>query len=88
MTNLESEQKAGYQKIKSGGERFTSEGLDYFWVDACFIGKQSSAELSEAINSIFQWYKNAQIGYVYLSDISASEPPQYIHPKVTTVEKR
>jgi hypothetical protein len=35
------------------------------------IDKTSSAELSEAINSMFRWYKNAQVCYAYLEDIEA-----------------
>jgi len=34
------------------------------------MDKSSSAELSEAINSIFRWYKDAVICYVYMSDVS------------------
>lgn len=37
--------------------------------DRCCINKNSSAELSEAINSMFSWYKNAQVCYAYLSDV-------------------
>lgn len=29
------------------------DGLDYVWVDTCCIDKSSSAELSEAINSMY-----------------------------------
>jgi hypothetical protein len=39
-------------------------------VDTCCIDKSSSAELTEAINSMFQWYKNAVVCYAYLSDLS------------------
>jgi len=35
----------------------------------CCIDKTSSAELSEAINSMFRWYKRAVICYAYLSDV-------------------
>ncbi|KAJ8108095.1 hypothetical protein ONZ43_g6530 [Nemania bipapillata] len=35
----------------------------------CCIDKSSSSELSEAINSMFQWYANAAICYAYLSDV-------------------
>ena len=35
----------------------------------CCIDKTSSAELSEAINSMFSWYQNAAICYAYLSDV-------------------
>lgn len=37
------------------------------------INKSSSAELSEAINSMFRWYQNAAKCYVYLSDIVTTE---------------
>jgi len=46
------------------------EGLDYFWVDTCCIDKRSSAELSEAINSMFRWYYLSSRCYVYLRDVS------------------
>lgn len=42
---------------------------DYVWVDTCCIDKRSSAELSEAINSMYQWYARAVRCYAYLSDV-------------------
>ncbi|ROW03871.1 hypothetical protein VPNG_07302 [Cytospora leucostoma] len=48
------------------------DGLKYAWVDTCCIDKSSSAELSEAINSMFRWYKRATICYVFLSDLVVS----------------
>src|SRR2546421_5738839 len=62
--------KAGYQKIRFCGEQAATDGLRYFWVDTCCIDKSSSTELSEAINSMFRWYHNAEKCYVYLSDVS------------------
>src|SRR5438045_3678727 len=64
--------KPGYQKIRFCGEQAATDGLEYFWVDICCIDKSSSAELSEAINSIFRWYRDASKCYVYLSDVSIS----------------
>jgi hypothetical protein len=61
--------KTGYEKIRFCGEQARRDGLHYFWVDTCCIDKSSSAELSEAINSMFKWYQNAVICYVYLSDV-------------------
>jgi hypothetical protein len=61
--------KAGYRKIQFCGEQAKSDGLQYFWVDTCCIDKSSSAELQEAINSMFRWYQNAAKCYVYLSDV-------------------
>ncbi|OIW27820.1 hypothetical protein CONLIGDRAFT_551906, partial [Coniochaeta ligniaria NRRL 30616] len=45
------------------------DGLAYVWIDTICIDKSSSAELSEAINSMFKWYRNAAICYAYLSDV-------------------
>ncbi|MCJ1314623.1 hypothetical protein MMC25_008305 [Agyrium rufum] len=45
----------GYGKIQFCGEQARRDGLKYFWVDTCCIDKSSSAELSEAINSI-EWF--------------------------------
>ncbi|KAK0616679.1 hypothetical protein B0T14DRAFT_523601 [Immersiella caudata] len=45
-----------------------NHGLRYTWVDTCCIDKSSSAELSEAINSMYHWYRRSKICYVYLND--------------------
>ena len=64
-------EKAGYKKIKFCGEQARKDRYEYFWVDTCCINKDSHVELSEAITSMFKWYKNAAKCYVYLSDVSA-----------------
>ncbi|KAH8648651.1 hypothetical protein BX600DRAFT_530428 [Xylariales sp. PMI_506] len=38
-------------------------GFSRIWIDTCCIDKTSSAELSEAINSMYQWYQNAAVCY-------------------------
>jgi hypothetical protein len=48
--------KSGYRKLRFCNEQAKKDGLQYFWVDSCCINKSSSAELSEAINSMFRWY--------------------------------
>ncbi|OCK72917.1 HET-domain-containing protein [Lepidopterella palustris CBS 459.81] len=63
----------GYNKIQFCGKQAASHGIPYFWVDTCCIDKSSSAELSEAINSMYQWYCDAARCYVYLSDVSAHD---------------
>jgi hypothetical protein len=64
--------KKGYDKIDKTCKLATADGLAYVWVDTCCIDKSSSAELTEAINSMFQWYKRSATCYVYLSDLKAS----------------
>ncbi|KAI0883780.1 HET-domain-containing protein [Annulohypoxylon maeteangense] len=62
--------KAGYRKIKGCCEQARRSGIEWVWVDTCCIDKSSSAELSEAINSMYRWYKEAQVCFVYLEDVS------------------
>jgi hypothetical protein len=60
--------KAGYRKITTACDMALKNGYCYAWVDTCCIDKTSSAELTEAINSMFGWYSKSQVCYVYLSD--------------------
>lgn len=64
--------KAGYRKLQFCGQQAARDGLEYFWVDTCCIDKSNNTELSEAINSMFRWYRDAAKCYVYLSDVSIS----------------
>jgi hypothetical protein len=70
LMNNTGKNKAGYTKLQFCGEQVANDHLQYFWVDTCCIDKSSSAELTEAINLMFRWYRNAVKCYVYLSDIS------------------
>ncbi|KAI1297975.1 kinesin light chain 1 [Xylaria venustula] len=65
-------QKAGYAKILFCADQARRHGLQYFWVDTCCIDKSDQVELQRAINSMFRWYRDAKICYVYLSDVSSS----------------
>jgi hypothetical protein len=65
----EAEIKAGFRKIKQCCAQAESDGLKFAWVDTCCINKASSAELSEAINSMFRWYQEARVCYAYLADV-------------------
>jgi hypothetical protein len=65
--------KAGYKKLTFCGKQAVKDELQYFWVDTCCIDKSSSAELAEAINSMFQWYYKAEKCYVYLSDVDVAK---------------
>ncbi|KAI0457300.1 HET-domain-containing protein [Xylaria acuta] len=51
----------GYWKILKTCLEARKDGLDYLW-------------LSEAINSMYAWYRNSAICYAYLSDVLISDP--------------
>ncbi|KAK8075443.1 hypothetical protein PG997_010106 [Apiospora hydei] len=60
--------KEGFRKIKYTCEQAARDGLKWAWLDTCCIDKTSSAELSEAINSMYRWYNKARVCYAYLAD--------------------
>ncbi|KAM5354569.1 hypothetical protein ACJ41O_001216 [Fusarium nematophilum] len=64
----------GYPKLQNACALAASQGYDYIWIDTCCIDKTSSAELSEAINSMFRWYRDADVCYAFLSDVSSAGP--------------
>lgn len=65
--------KAGYRKLVFCGKQAAKDGLQFFWVDTCCIDKRSSSELSEAINSMFEWYKKSRVCYAYLEDVHLTD---------------
>lgn len=56
--------------------------IEWIWIDTCCIDKRSSAELSEAINSMWTWYSEASYCIVYLADvpskIDSQQIPEYV----------
>ncbi|OIW34304.1 hypothetical protein CONLIGDRAFT_626340 [Coniochaeta ligniaria NRRL 30616] len=82
-------QRSGYKKVLSfvkGAHQLLEQHMGsftlsqagdipplYVWVDTCCINKESSAELSEAINSMYEWYKRAHLCVAILSDVAGTE---------------
>src|SRR5690606_29610082 len=62
----------GFAKISGCCEQADRDGYRWAWVDTCCIDKTSSSELSEAINSMYQWYKLSAACYVYMEDVEAA----------------
>ncbi|KAF5361601.1 hypothetical protein D9758_007319 [Tetrapyrgos nigripes] len=72
----EIKQKRGYTKIVKACRLSETYGFQYVWIDTCCINKDSSAELSEAINSMYQYYRNSVVCYAYLEDVWSDEDPR------------
>jgi hypothetical protein len=51
----------GHSKIVRACEQARSDSVDYIWIDTCCIDKTSSSELSEAINSMYRYYREAAV---------------------------
>ncbi|KAL8884929.1 MAG: hypothetical protein Q9215_007124 [Flavoplaca cf. flavocitrina] len=66
------EQRPSFDKISNCCSLAKNNGYEWVWIDTCCIDKKSSAELSEAINSMYAWYKKADVCYVYLVNVSWS----------------
>jgi hypothetical protein len=45
---------------------------EFCWSDKNCIDKTSSAELSEAINSMYHWYRKADVCFAYLEDVPSA----------------
>ncbi|TGO33576.1 hypothetical protein BHYA_0238g00010 [Botrytis hyacinthi] len=69
VKNGDLKQKKGFAKLKECRRRAREDGYDWVWADTCCIDKSSSAELSEAINSMYHWYQESAVCYAYLSDV-------------------
>src|SRR3954468_16799626 len=73
LTYQDVKEKGYVPSVKTDGccAQALKNGLNYVWIDTCCIDKSSSAELSEAINSMWNWYRQANICYAYLVDVSS-----------------
>ena len=61
-------------KIRKCCELAESHGYRWVWIDTCCINSESSADLSEAGNSTFEWYAKSSICYAYLDDVDPDAP--------------
>jgi hypothetical protein len=71
VQNGTSASKPAVSKLWHAIERARLDGYGYIWIDTCCIDKTSSVELSEAINSMYAYYRDAQKAYGYMPDVSA-----------------
>lgn len=70
MVSGQPEKKAGYKKLLGCCIQAWDRGLQYVWIDTCCINKDSSAELSEAITSMYSYYERSKVCFVYLDDVA------------------
>ncbi|KAL1941954.1 hypothetical protein VTO73DRAFT_6484 [Trametes versicolor] len=64
-----------FDKLRSFCQVAHTHGYKLAWADMCCIDKTSSAEVSEAIASMFYWYRTADVCYAYLKDVPSSVQP-------------
>ncbi|KAM3066325.1 hypothetical protein ACMFMG_003166 [Clarireedia jacksonii] len=76
MRNGCHEDKRGYKKLAGCCKQARKDGLHHVWIDTCCINKESSAELSEAITSMFGYYQRSKFCYAFLDDVLVESSTQ------------
>ena len=71
VKNRIDETKRGFIKLVQACLVAKQYSVRHLWIDTCCIDKRSSAELSEAINSMYHWYKESKICLAYLEDVES-----------------
>ncbi|OQE17571.1 hypothetical protein PENSTE_c020G06726 [Penicillium steckii] len=66
---LRAKSKKGFEKVYQLCSLARADDIEYAWIDTCCIDKTSSEEITEAINSMYVWYEQAQVCYAYLGDV-------------------
>ncbi|KAK4457239.1 heterokaryon incompatibility protein-domain-containing protein, partial [Cladorrhinum samala] len=70
------EKKKGFTKITNCCLQAQRYSIEWVWIGTCCIDKTSSAELSEAIDSMYAWYRDSQVCYAFLEDVLAGNLKQ------------
>ncbi|KAK4208667.1 heterokaryon incompatibility protein-domain-containing protein [Rhypophila decipiens] len=73
MQHLEAQDTARRAKLDGTCAQARKDGFKYVWIDTCCIDKTNAVELSEAITSMFRWYKKSRMCYTILSDIGEGQ---------------
>ncbi|KAF5351601.1 hypothetical protein D9758_007255 [Tetrapyrgos nigripes] len=76
-----SEGGPGWQKLEASRRFARERGFEYIWNDTCCIDKESSAELSECINSMFRFYSESSLCVAFISDVSFGNMDQTARKK-------
>jgi ankyrin repeat domain-containing protein 50 len=75
VRNKRKTDKDGYRKVE-GFAKYVREHVchvEWLWIDTCCVNQDSSQEVTEAVNSMFRWYSNAEVCLAYLADVSNAE---------------
>jgi hypothetical protein len=76
MKDLDAAQKKpGFSKLDNGCKKAAADRIPYIWIDTCCIDKSGPHDqIQSEINSMFQYYSQAERCYVLLSDVPGSCP--------------
>jgi hypothetical protein len=68
-------EQRGYAKIRAFAQYIKDNipAVKWLRIDTCCINKDSAAEPSETINSMFDWFRDAEVCLAYLADVETAE---------------
>ena len=75
IRNRRNTDKDGCRKVESFAKYVREHVCDveWLWIDTCCVNQDSSQEVTEAVNSMFRWYSNAEVCLAYLAEVSDAE---------------
>ncbi|SPO06846.1 uncharacterized protein DNG_09540 [Cephalotrichum gorgonifer] len=59
----------GFAKVEGFCQQAALAGYEWAWIDTCCVDRSSTAEISEALNSMYGWYQRSAVCIVYLADV-------------------
>lgn len=68
--SLSYDEAPGLTKIARACDLAVKHGIPYIWIDTCCIKKASPDETRKALNSMFRYYRQAAVCYVFMTDVS------------------
>lgn len=71
---VQASRKRGYAKLRNFCAVARKRGYEWAWMDTCCMDKRIEAEHSYALNSMFRWYQDSGVCYVYLEDVRSPGP--------------
>ncbi|THU87557.1 hypothetical protein K435DRAFT_842482 [Dendrothele bispora CBS 962.96] len=61
--------KLGYRKIVEARRKAAEDCLEYIWIDTCCIDQRDHSDVARNVKSMYSYYQNSQVCYVYLADV-------------------
>lgn len=58
-----------YKKLQCAAEQAKQRGLGYIWIDTVCINSENAREKARAIRSMYRWYKESTVCFVFLDDL-------------------
>lgn len=71
VKNASRKDKSGWMKVEGFANFIKSSfpHIELLWIDTCCVNQDSDREVSEAVNSMFRWYSQAEVCLAYLGDV-------------------